>query len=163
MSSQFWKKMCTWLLPLQFTIGKFVCRPVNWPTCSIYFLETRLVLVGLSGSGKSATGNSIFRRDDQRSTPFTENALGTSVDDKCRYHKGLTSSGRDDVVVIDTPGLFEQDRRYQRDSKEVAKCMLLAAPGPTAFIFVIRASRLSDNQANVPKRIENLFGRPAKQ
>ncbi|MGH0185734.1 UNVERIFIED_CONTAM: hypothetical protein FKN15_018861 [Acipenser sinensis] len=87
--------------------------------------ELRIVLLGESGDGKSEAVNTILGREEGRSG-FSISAV-TRV---CEKRTGEVSGRR--VTVVDTPDLLHTDR------VEIERCVSLSAPGPHAFLLVIR-------------------------
>jgi putative ribosome biogenesis GTPase RsgA len=68
--------------------------------------ETRLVLIGRTGTGKSETGNKVLG-----DKVFKATVSGKSVTKTCSYRKGF-NIGRN-ICVIDTPGLFDTGQNVE--------------------------------------------------
>lgn len=79
----------------------------DWEFGSASDAVRTIVLVGVTGNGKSATGNSILRRKAFKSMTSTEGVTKT-----CELQRAVLEDGQI-INVIDTPGICHPKQHYQ--------------------------------------------------
>ncbi|XP_005814150.2 GTPase IMAP family member 7-like [Xiphophorus maculatus] len=113
--------------------------------------KVNLVLLGMTGTGKSACGNTIIGKK-----VFESKISSIPVTKECQKEEAQINFLN--VRVIDTPDMFDDEMEKSAKGKHVKKCNELCESDPCVFVLVMHVSRFTDGERDILKKLEKMFG-----
>ncbi|RVE55578.1 hypothetical protein OJAV_G00234870 [Oryzias javanicus] len=114
------------------------------------FTEMRIVVVGKTGSGKSSLAHTIFG-EEQSPNKSVFNSETTKCEAKTKDVDGKC------ITLIDCPGFFDTNMSEDEKKPEIMRCITECAPGPHAFLIVLKIERFTEQEQSVITKLCEYF------
>ncbi|XP_034086318.1 GTPase IMAP family member 7-like [Gymnodraco acuticeps] len=112
--------------------------------------DRRIVILGKTGVGKSSVANTIFGEE-----VFNINDTANSETSKCQAET-RSVNGRS-ITLIDTPGFFDTNTPAEGLKSEIIRCIIECAPGPHAFLILLKVEKFTEQEMAVISTIDEYF------
>ncbi|KAM8746533.1 GTPase IMAP family member 7-like isoform 1-T1 [Acanthopagrus schlegelii] len=110
----------------------------------------RIVILGETGAGRSSLANTIFGEER-----FKISHTLSSETRRCQAET-RSVSGRS-ITLVDTPGFFGTHRSEEELKPEIVRCITECAPGPHAFLIVLKVVVFTDQEQAGINKIQEYF------
>lgn len=114
-----------------------------------------VILLGLSGSGKTSALNLILERAGSQysGADFPPEAPQQTV--CCERKKVFVEGGQ--LILVDTPEMWDEDG--VENLEMVKDCLALSLPGPHVFLLVLQVGRFTQGECDMVGHLQKIFGR----
>ncbi|XP_029350055.1 GTPase IMAP family member 8-like [Echeneis naucrates] len=114
-----------------------------------------VILLGLSGSGKTSALNLILERASNQYS-VNESSHESPRSTLACERKEVSAAGKR-LILVDTPELWDEDGA---ENLELVKdCLALSLPGPHVFLLVLQVGRFTQGESDMLGQLQKIFGR----
>ncbi|CAF0822317.1 unnamed protein product [Didymodactylos carnosus] len=113
--------------------------------------EIRMILLGKIGGGKSSFGNVLIGSKVFKAAYTEDGVTKECVIKENRFGERL-------LKVVDTPGFFDLIENERKNHAEITKSLGSVAPGPHAFLVVVKLGKLSPEDRACVRKIGEIIG-----
>ncbi|CAJ1086071.1 GTPase IMAP family member 7-like [Xyrichtys novacula] len=114
----------------------------------------RIVILGKTGHGKSSLANTMFGEK-----MFKIDHTSKSGTSECQAETKSFNERR--FTLIDTPGFFDTKMSEEESKPEIVRCITECAPGPHAFLIVLKVEKFTEHEQAVVDKIKEYFSEEA--
>ncbi|KAI3367102.1 hypothetical protein L3Q82_008167 [Scortum barcoo] len=114
-----------------------------------------VILLGLSGSGKSSARNFILQRAGNQYSVNGSDYEPPQTTLSCERKEVLAAGRR--LILVDTPELWDED--WVENLELVKDCLALSLPGPHVFLLVLQVGRFTQGECEMLGHLQKIFGR----
>lgn len=114
-----------------------------------------VILLGLSGSGKTSALNLILERAGNQYSANESSNDPPQPTLSCERKK-VFAAGKQ-LILVDTPEMWDEDG--VENLELVKDCLALSLPGPHVFLLVLQVERFTQGECEMLGHLQKIFGR----